>query len=115
MRGAEPEHARGILQEAFAVIESCFEMWLEEAGDEEEVLGLVFRGRDDLPGSTVRPRTGDGRPDSEPVAQPAAANGRRRPIAVQKLALLEHAAIDQHLARLDLDAISRARHLAIGA
>ncbi|HSE69390.1 MAG TPA: hypothetical protein VLA97_01445 [Nocardioidaceae bacterium] len=96
MRGAEPEHARGILQEAFtagwqaalavnitnprvlAVIESCFEMWLEEAGDEEEVLGLVFRGRDDLPGSTVRPRTGDGRPDSEPVAQPAAANGRRR-------------------------------------
>jgi hypothetical protein len=67
MRDAERDHARELLQEAFtagwqaalavritnprvlAVVESCFEMWLEDAADEVDVLGLMFRGRDDLP------------------------------------------------------------------
>jgi hypothetical protein len=67
MRDAERDHARDLLQEAFtagwqaalavritnprvlAVVESCFEMWLEDAADEVDVLGLMFRGRDDLP------------------------------------------------------------------
>jgi hypothetical protein len=67
MREAEQKHARELLQEAFtagwqaalavritnprvlAVVESCFEMWLEDAADEVDVLGLMFYGRDDLP------------------------------------------------------------------
>ena len=66
------DHQREILHEAFtagwqaalavtitsprvlAVVESCFELWLEEAVDETDVLGLVFRGRDDLPVPTWR-------------------------------------------------------------
>lgn len=69
MKHHEEEHVRQILREAFVagwqaalgryvtspsalrIIDSCFEQWLGEAADEEEVLGLVFRGRYDLPGS----------------------------------------------------------------
>ncbi len=72
MRDGRVDHQREILHEAFvagwqaalavnitspqvlAVIESCFELWLEEAVDETDVLGLVFRGRDDLPVPTWR-------------------------------------------------------------
>jgi hypothetical protein len=61
------EHQRKILKEAFtagwqaglavrltspealAVVESCFEMWLEEEVDERHVFGLPFRRRYDLP------------------------------------------------------------------
>lgn len=38
-----------------AIVESCFEMWLREAADEVDVLGLPFR-RYDLP---VTPRSDD--------------------------------------------------------
>lgn len=72
MREAERDHAREILHEAFAagwqaalaltitnprvlaVIESCFEEWLAESADETDVLGLMFRSRDDLPRPTWR-------------------------------------------------------------
>ncbi len=74
MTEGELDHARQILREAFtagwqaalgmnitspgvlAVIESCFDLWLEEAVDEEEVFGLAFRGREDLPGPAWRRR-----------------------------------------------------------
>jgi hypothetical protein len=74
MTEGELDHARQTLREAFtagwqaalgmnitspgvlAVIESCFDLWLEEAVDEEEVLGLAFRGREDLPGPAWRRR-----------------------------------------------------------
>jgi hypothetical protein len=64
---AELERQRRLLHEAFtagwqaalavkvtnpgvlAVIESCFELWLEEEVDERGVLGLPFRRRYDLP------------------------------------------------------------------
>lgn len=67
MNEAELEREREMLHEAFtagwqaalavritnpavlAVVESCFEMWLEEASDEVEVFGLAFRRRQDLP------------------------------------------------------------------
>jgi hypothetical protein len=67
MNEGELEREREMLQEAFtagwqaalamtitnprvlAVIESCFEQWLQEAADEVEVLGLAFRRRQDLP------------------------------------------------------------------
>jgi len=67
MRDSDADRAREILFEAFiagwqaglaqrvadprarAVVEGCFELWLEEALDEAEVFGLVFRGREDLP------------------------------------------------------------------
>lgn len=32
-----------------AVVESCFELWLQDACEETDVLGLRFRGRQDLP------------------------------------------------------------------
>jgi hypothetical protein len=72
MKRHEEEHEREILREAFvagwqaalgrtiknpavlAVIDCCFEQWLIEAGDEAEVLGLMFRGRYDLPESTLK-------------------------------------------------------------
>jgi hypothetical protein len=72
MKRHEEEHEREILREAFvagwqaalgrvvtnpavlAVIETCFEQWLIEAADEAEVLGLMFRGRYDLPGSVLK-------------------------------------------------------------
>lgn len=71
MKHREEEHEREILHEAFlagwqaalgtiirnprvlAVIDSCFEQWLGEAADETEVLGLMFRGRYDLPASVL--------------------------------------------------------------
>lgn len=67
MRDGDADRAREILFEAFiagwqaglaqrvtdprarAVVEGCFELWLQEALDEAEVFGLVFRGREDLP------------------------------------------------------------------
>ncbi len=67
MSDAEEDHNRKVLLEAFtagwqaglavtisnprvlAVVESCFELWLQEAVDERDVLGLSFRGRPDLP------------------------------------------------------------------
>jgi hypothetical protein len=72
MKRHEEEREREILREAFvagwqaalgrtirnpavlAVIDSCFEQWLIEAADEAEVLGLMFRGRYDLPGSILK-------------------------------------------------------------
>lgn len=72
MKDTEEEHAREILGEAFtagwqaalavnvtnprvlAVIDSCFEQWLQEAADEAEVLGLLFWGREDLPRPALR-------------------------------------------------------------
>jgi hypothetical protein len=72
MKRHQEEHEREILREAFvagwqaalgrvvtnpavlAVIDSCFEQWLIEAADEAEVLGLMFRGRYDLPGSVLK-------------------------------------------------------------
>ena len=68
MSNASEERAREILLEAFTagwqaaqavtitnprvlrVIENCFDLWLLEAVDEVEVLGLPFRGRADMPG-----------------------------------------------------------------
>lgn len=67
MRESDRDRAREILLEAFvagwqaglarkvrdpramAVVEGCFDLWLAEAVDETEVLGFVFRGREDLP------------------------------------------------------------------
>lgn len=67
MREDDRDRAREILLEAFtagwqaglarkirdpramAVVEGCFDLWLAEAIDETEVLGFVFRGREDLP------------------------------------------------------------------
>jgi hypothetical protein len=67
MSHADREYARTVLLEAFtagwqaglaknitnprvlAVVEQCFDMWLSEAMDEADVLGLTFRGREDLP------------------------------------------------------------------
>jgi hypothetical protein len=75
MKDAEEEHAREILREAFtagwqaalavnitnprvlAVIAWCFDQWLREAVDEAEVLGLLFRGREDLPRPAMRSAT----------------------------------------------------------
>lgn len=72
MKRYEEEHEREILREAFiagwqaalgvtirnsavlAVVDSCFEEWLVEAADEAEVLGLMFRGRYDLPESVLK-------------------------------------------------------------
>lgn len=72
MRDAQLEHERQVLREAFtagwqaalgmrirdprvlAVVDSCFELWLQEAVDEADVLGLVFRGRYDLPSPDER-------------------------------------------------------------
>ena len=67
MSHAEEDHARRLLLEAFtagwqaalavtitnprvfAVVESCFDLWLVEAVDQVDVFGLPFRGRADLP------------------------------------------------------------------
>jgi hypothetical protein len=83
MRDAQSERERKVLLESFtagwqaalamnirdprvlAVIESCFELWLEEAVDEAEVLGLVFRGRYDIPGPGMRPARAKGSTPAE--------------------------------------------------
>jgi hypothetical protein len=72
MSDVDQDHNREVLLEAFtagwqaalavtisnprvlAVVESCFDLWLREAVDEVDVLGLPFRGRDDLPGPAQR-------------------------------------------------------------
>jgi hypothetical protein len=94
---AELERQRKVLHEAFtagwqaamavkvtnpavlAVIESCFELWLEEEVDERGVLGLPFRRRYDLPrpkrhhllkgrsDAAERPRTTTRRAPREPA------------------------------------------------
>lgn len=71
MNDADVTHVRELLLESFtagwqaalavnisnprvlAVVESCFELWLKEAVEETEVLGLSFRSRPDLPSPTV--------------------------------------------------------------
>lgn len=63
-----------------AVVESCFELWLEEATGEVDVLGLAFRGREDLPMPDARHvpawlAPSPPRPRGRPAEQPA-----RRPI-----------------------------------
>lgn len=76
MSDAEMDRQRKILQEAFlagwqaalavrvtspgalAVVESCFDLWLEEEVDERGVLGLPFRRRYDLPRPRRRLATG---------------------------------------------------------
>lgn len=73
MNEGEAQHAREMLREAFtagwqaglavrvtnpavlAVIEACFEEWLQEAADEVEVFGFAFRRREDLPLPVLRP------------------------------------------------------------
>ena len=68
MTKAEQDQARELLFAAFAagwqaglamkirnprvlaVVESCFDLWLKDAVDESDVLGLRFRTRQDLPG-----------------------------------------------------------------
>jgi len=42
-----------------AVLESCFELWLEEATGEVDVLGLRFRRRWDLPRTKLSPEALD--------------------------------------------------------
>lgn len=39
------------------VVESCFELWLEDAAGEVDVLGLRFRRRWDLPRTTLPSQT----------------------------------------------------------
>ena len=96
MTGSQPARERDVLQEAFlagwqaalaveithprvlAVVDSCFEMWLEEAGDESELFGLVFRGREDLPLPTRRTAARPGpvaRTQPSPTAPPQVARG----------------------------------------
>ena len=72
-----------------AVLESCFDMWLEEAADEKKVFGLAFLGRPDLPTPTHErvigqvapqipsPRRPEPEPAPEPEAPAAAFDGRR--------------------------------------
>ena len=73
MTNAEQERQRKVLNEAFtagwqaalavkitnpgvlAVVESCFEQWLEEQVDMRHVLGLPFRRRHDLPPPAKHP------------------------------------------------------------
>ena len=70
-----------------AVIESCFELWLEEEVDERGVLGLPFRRRYDLP-SPKRARVSSGRSASHeraPEASPVTPRHRQKrpaPVAV---------------------------------
>lgn len=100
MTDAEMERQRKLLHEAFtagwqaalavkvtnpgvlAIIESCFELWLEEEVDERGVLGLPFRRRYDLP----RPRAAHARPRSQPSERPRA---RRTPVRAERLAPAE--------------------------
>ena len=60
-----------------AVVDSCFELWLEEMADEVLVLGLPFRGRADLPGSSGVHRDHPATP-----AAPAAPKAQPEPHAV---------------------------------
>ncbi len=93
MKDSHRAHERELMVEAFragwqaalaervthprvlAVIDSCFEQWLEEAADEIVVLGLPFRRRGDLPGHPAHPVPPPARaPDpAGPLASPAAA------------------------------------------
>lgn len=93
MNEAELRDRRQILHEAFlagwqaalamrvtnprvlAVIESCFDLWLREAGDESDVLGLVFRGREDLPASHSA-SSWAGAAFAEPLSDLGRADGR---------------------------------------
>ena len=59
-----------------AVIDACFELWLEEAADEVLVLGLPFRRRVDLPGSPGQHPGTSGAPQQVPESAPA------RPVSV---------------------------------
>jgi hypothetical protein len=68
-----------------AVIESCFELWLEEEVDERGVLGLPFRRRYDLP-SPKRARVSLGRtashertPEAPPVTPVTPRRRQKRP------------------------------------
>lgn len=88
MSEADREYARRVLLESFtagwqaalavritnprvlAVVENCFDMWLSEALDEADVLGLTFRGREDLPSLSHGPR---------PTGSPHGAESRRVP------------------------------------
>jgi hypothetical protein len=110
MNDADVTHVRELLLESFtagwqaalavnitnprvlAVVESCFELWLKEAVEETEVLGLSFRSRPDLPSPTVAadapalgrdsaPTVPTQRAPSAPVsddAAPTSSAGKRR-------------------------------------
>jgi hypothetical protein len=91
MWDAEMERQRKLLYEAFiagwqaglavritspavrAVVESCFEMWLQEEVDERGVLGLPFRRRFDLPSPGRVP------PQRRPEPEESRAGQRKRP------------------------------------
>ena len=69
-----------------AVIESCFELWLEEEVDERGVLGLPFKRRYDLPppkrgrAAVARSRPQEPSPETRPAAP---RRTRARPLLVE--------------------------------
>ena len=93
MKDSHRAHERELMVEAFragwqaalavrvthprvlAVIDSCFEQWLEEAADEIVVLGLPFRRRDDLPAHPAS------HPAAKPTGSPKPARARPAPAA----------------------------------
>lgn len=95
MSEADREYARRVLLESFtagwqaalavritnprvlAVVESCFDMWLAEALDEADVLGLTFRGREDLPSLSHGPRPLGSPHGTETRRVPAGSSGPR--------------------------------------
>lgn len=94
VRDPEQERQRKILHEAFmagwqaalavkitspvvlGVVESCFEMWLQEEVDERHVLGLPFRRRYDLPTPGQRSRRA---PDGKAPHERSKVNAHRKP------------------------------------
>jgi hypothetical protein len=97
MKHRQEEHERQILHEAFlagwqaalgvyvtspralAIIDTCFEQWLGEAADEAEVLGLMFRGRYDLPGSLLKTSTPQPSPPETSPPRPSPAQASPAP------------------------------------
>lgn len=108
MRDSNADRAREILFEAFlagwqaglalkvtdprarTVVQGCFDLWLKEALDEAEVMGLLFRRRHDLPPPAGRPlltssgllRQGEELgPDGRPAPTIPAQRSRRSSVA----------------------------------
>jgi len=81
-----------------AVLESCFELWLEEASGEVDVLGLRFRRRWDLPRTKLPAETLEPyrrqRPAtiSIPAQRTGAADDRGLAVAVDDRRVAQHRA-----------------------